>query len=107
MTTGPDERALDAIADAEQFPYWYDDVDEPDSNPTLVRTEHCDLCVVGGGYTGLCIGVRNEGRSLTRHSVSRRHSDGPAPASQPPETAPSDEHHRHPGQQEDRPDSQG
>jgi len=47
------ERHLDAIADADPYPYWYDDADEPDSNPTLVRTENCDLCVVGGGYTGL------------------------------------------------------
>src|SRR3954452_24378258 len=44
---------LDAIADADPYPYWYDDADEPDSNPTLVRTESCDLCIVGGGYTGL------------------------------------------------------
>ncbi|HEX4984129.1 MAG TPA: FAD-dependent oxidoreductase, partial [Ilumatobacteraceae bacterium] len=47
------ERYLDAIADADPYPYWYEDADEPDSNPTLVRTENCDLCVVGGGYTGL------------------------------------------------------
>ena len=47
------EAFLDAIADADPYPYWYDDKDEPDSNPTLVRTESCDLCVVGGGYTGL------------------------------------------------------
>ena len=32
---------------------WLDDVDEPDSNDTLVRTESCDLCIVGGGYTVL------------------------------------------------------
>jgi glycine/D-amino acid oxidase-like deaminating enzyme len=44
---------LDAIADADPYPYWYEDHDEPDSNPTLVRTENCDLCIVGGGYTGL------------------------------------------------------
>lgn len=48
-----DVHALNAIADADLYPYWYDDADEPDSNPTLVRTESCDLCVVGGGYTGL------------------------------------------------------
>ena len=36
---------LDAIADADPYPYWYDDADEPDSNPTLVRTENCDLCI--------------------------------------------------------------
>ena len=53
MTGGSGERYLDAIADADPYPYWYDDADEPDSNPTLVRTENCDLCVVGGGYTGL------------------------------------------------------
>ncbi|MDA0286514.1 MAG: FAD-dependent oxidoreductase, partial [Actinobacteria bacterium] len=47
------KRYLDAIADAETFPYWLDDVDEPDSNPTVVRDEDCDLCVVGGGFTGL------------------------------------------------------
>jgi glycine/D-amino acid oxidase-like deaminating enzyme len=48
-----DDFYLDAIADADQYPYWYDDADEPDSNPTLVRNESCDLCVIGGGYTGL------------------------------------------------------
>ena len=44
---------LDALADADTYPYWFDDVDEPESNPMLVRTERCDLCIVGGGYTGL------------------------------------------------------
>jgi glycine/D-amino acid oxidase-like deaminating enzyme len=56
MSTGHDQidqRYLDAIADADQYPYWMEDADEPDSNATLVRTESCDLCVVGGGYTGL------------------------------------------------------
>jgi glycine/D-amino acid oxidase-like deaminating enzyme len=70
MTTGPDaERALDAIADAEQYPYWYDDVDEPDSNPTLVRAEHCDLCVVGGGYTGLWTAIIAKERDPARDVV--------------------------------------
>ncbi len=56
MTTEPDDadrRYLDAIADADPYAYWFEDADAPDSNPTLVRTENCDLCVVGGGYTGL------------------------------------------------------
>ena len=47
------DRYLEAIADADPYPYWLDDVDEPDSKPTLVKTESCDLCIVGGGYTGL------------------------------------------------------
>ncbi len=70
MTSGPDaELALDAIADAEQSPYWYDDVDEPDSNPTLVRAEHCDLCVVGGGYTGLWTAIIAKERDPSRDVV--------------------------------------
>ena len=70
-TGGPaDDRGhLDAIADAELFPYWYDDVDEPDSNPTLVRNESCDLCVVGGGYTGLWTAIIAKERDPERDVV--------------------------------------
>ncbi len=61
--------ALDAIADAELYPYWYDDVDAPDSNPTLVRGETCDLCVVGGGYTGLWTAIIAKEREPSRDVV--------------------------------------
>jgi glycine/D-amino acid oxidase-like deaminating enzyme len=61
--------ALDAIADAEQYPYWYDDVDAPDSNPTLVRGETCDLCIVGGGYTGLWTAIIAKEREPSRDVV--------------------------------------
>ena len=64
-----DERHLDAIADADPYPYWYDDVDEPDSNPTLVRTENCDLCIVGGGYTGLWTAIISKERDPSRDVV--------------------------------------
>jgi glycine/D-amino acid oxidase-like deaminating enzyme len=60
---------LDAIADADPYPYWYDDADEPDSNPTLVRTESCDLCVVGGGYTGLWTAIIAKERDPSRDVV--------------------------------------
>jgi glycine/D-amino acid oxidase-like deaminating enzyme len=60
---------LDAIEDAEPYPYWFDDADEPDSNKTLVRTEHCDLCVVGGGYTGLWTAVLAKERDPSRDVV--------------------------------------
>ncbi len=64
-----DQRHLDAIADADQYPYWYEDVDEPDSNPTLVRTESCDLCVVGGGYTGLWTAIIAKERDPSKDVV--------------------------------------
>lgn len=64
-----EQRHLDAIADADLFPYWYDDADEPESNPTLVRTESCDLCIVGGGYTGLWTAVIAKERDPSRDVV--------------------------------------
>jgi glycine/D-amino acid oxidase-like deaminating enzyme len=64
-----DQRHLDAIADADQYPFWYDGIDEPDSNPTLVRTESCDLCVVGGGYTGLWTAIIAKERDRSRDVV--------------------------------------
>ncbi len=63
------ERYLDAIADAETFPYWLDDVDEPDSNPTAVHDEDCDLCVVGGGFTGLWTAIIAKQRDPNRDVV--------------------------------------
>ena len=64
-----DARFLDAIADADSFPYWFDDVDEPESNPMLVHDERCDLCVVGGGYTGLWTAVVAKERDPSRDVV--------------------------------------
>ncbi|MFI1963558.1 NAD(P)/FAD-dependent oxidoreductase [Streptomyces pathocidini] len=46
-------RAGRALADANPAPYWLDDPDKPAPRPALVGDEHCDLLVVGGGYTGL------------------------------------------------------
>ena len=60
---------LDAIADADPYPYWYEDVDEPDSNPTLVRTASCDLCIVGGGYTGLWTAIIAKERDPSRDVI--------------------------------------
>ena len=64
-----DQRHLDAIADADQYPYWYDGTDEPETNPTLVRTESCDLCIVGGGYTGLWTAIIAKERDSSRDVV--------------------------------------
>jgi glycine/D-amino acid oxidase-like deaminating enzyme len=69
----PDDRLggihLEALADADPYCYWYEDADEPDSNPTLVRTESCDLCVIGGGYTGLWTAVLAKERDPSRDVV--------------------------------------
>lgn len=64
-----DQRHLDAIADADPMPLWLDRDDAPDSNPTLVRNVSCDLCVVGGGYTGLWTAVLAKERNPDRDVV--------------------------------------
>ena len=64
-----DSRSLDAIADADPYPYWYEDADQPLSNPTLVRTETCDLCIIGGGYTGLWAAIIAKERDPSRDVV--------------------------------------
>ncbi len=64
-----DQFHLDAIADAEHVPYWLDGADAPETNPTLVRTESCDLCVIGGGYTGLWTAIIAKERDPSRDVV--------------------------------------
>ncbi|MEC8486622.1 MAG: FAD-dependent oxidoreductase, partial [Actinomycetota bacterium] len=64
-----DQRHLDAIANADHVPYWLDGAHAPDTNATLVRTESCDLCVVGGGYTGLWTAIIAKERDASRDVV--------------------------------------
>jgi glycine/D-amino acid oxidase-like deaminating enzyme len=69
MTDAAAGWALDAIAAAEPYPYWLDDADEPETLDTLVRTERCDLCIVGGGYTGLWAAIGAKERDPSRDVV--------------------------------------
>jgi glycine/D-amino acid oxidase-like deaminating enzyme len=64
-----DQGHLDAIADADPIPLWLDRDDAPESNPTLVRDEVCDLCVVGAGYTGLWTAILAKERDPNRDVV--------------------------------------
>jgi glycine/D-amino acid oxidase-like deaminating enzyme len=42
-----------SIADVQYTPFWLADAAKPEPEPALVGDTHCDLLVVGGGYTGL------------------------------------------------------
>jgi glycine/D-amino acid oxidase-like deaminating enzyme len=46
-----DHRA--AYADARPLPFWLDDLTEREPQPALTGVVEADLCVVGGGFTGL------------------------------------------------------
>ncbi len=61
------EAHLRAVAAAEPYPYWFEDVDEPDACPALVGAKRADLCIVGGGYTGLWAAVEAKQRDPERN----------------------------------------
>src|SRR6185437_11910930 len=42
-----------AYADAVARPFWVDTLPQRDTHPPLSETTEADLCIVGGGYTGL------------------------------------------------------
>ncbi|WP_327656621.1 NAD(P)/FAD-dependent oxidoreductase [Streptomyces sp. NBC_00483] len=46
-------RWTNSLADAKPVTYWLDDPGRPEARPALTGDEHCDLLVVGGGYSGL------------------------------------------------------
>ncbi|MFJ8886964.1 NAD(P)/FAD-dependent oxidoreductase [Streptomyces sp. NPDC102402] len=45
--------AAESIAGARPVAYWLDDPAKPEALDALTGDEHCDLLVVGGGYSGL------------------------------------------------------
>lgn len=49
----PSPQALAAVRSLRHLPFWLDDPDRPAAQPPLDASEHCDLLVVGGGFTGL------------------------------------------------------
>ncbi len=63
------EHALQALAQADAVPYWIEHTPPPDRNETLIRDEHCDLCVIGGGYTGLWTAILAKERNPQRDVV--------------------------------------
>ncbi|MDY0812809.1 FAD-dependent oxidoreductase [Kitasatospora purpeofusca] len=42
-----------ALSDARPTPFWLEDPGRPTAQPALAGDAHCDLLVVGGGYSGL------------------------------------------------------
>jgi glycine/D-amino acid oxidase-like deaminating enzyme len=57
-----------SLADAKPLSYWLDDPGKPQAQPALTGDEHCDLLVVGGGYSGMCTALlakeRDPGRDV-------------------------------------------
>lgn len=45
--------AARSLSEAKPVSYWLDDPGKPAAEPALTGDEHCDLLVIGGGYSGL------------------------------------------------------
>ncbi|MEW1720817.1 FAD-dependent oxidoreductase [Streptomyces sp. NPDC093109] len=58
-----------SLADARPAPYWLDDPGRPAALPALTGDEHCDLLVVGGGYSGLWTALLAKERDPARDVV--------------------------------------
>ncbi len=52
-TDPPARWQLDAFADAAPRPFWLADLPRRDPHPPLTGSAEADLCIVGGGFTGL------------------------------------------------------
>ncbi len=58
-----------SLADAEPTPFWLEDPGRPAAGPALAGAEHCDLLVVGGGYSGLWTALLAKERDPARDVV--------------------------------------
>ncbi len=60
--TAQDAWAREALAAAKPSVFWLADAARPEPRPALGGTDHADLVVVGGGYTGLWTALRAKER---------------------------------------------
>lgn len=66
----PDARVItESLAGSRLAPFWLDDLPERATLPALQGTVHCDLAIVGGGYTGLWTALLAKERDPARRVV--------------------------------------
>ncbi|MEU1432982.1 FAD-dependent oxidoreductase [Streptomyces sp. NPDC005786] len=61
--------AARSLADAKPVSFWLDDPGRPEALPALTGDEHCDLLVIGGGYSGLWTALLAKEREPERDVV--------------------------------------
>ncbi|MFE2284768.1 NAD(P)/FAD-dependent oxidoreductase [Streptomyces sp. NPDC059443] len=61
--------AARSLSEAKPVSYWLDDPGKPAAQPALTGDEHCDLLVIGGGYSGLWTALLAKERDPARDVV--------------------------------------
>ncbi|MGW2182937.1 NAD(P)/FAD-dependent oxidoreductase [Streptomyces sp. NPDC001732] len=61
--------AAQSLSDAQPVSFWLDDPEKPAALPALTGDEHCDLLVIGGGYSGLWTALLAKERDPERDVV--------------------------------------
>jgi glycine/D-amino acid oxidase-like deaminating enzyme len=69
MAVGAMTHWTPSLAAAKHVPFWLDDPARPTAQPALTGAEHCDLLVVGGGYSGLWTALLAKERDPDREVV--------------------------------------
>jgi glycine/D-amino acid oxidase-like deaminating enzyme len=65
-TSPPTAAQKAAYADAHTTPFWLDDLPARDADPPLEGAAETDLCIVGGGFTGLWAALHAKGDDPAR-----------------------------------------
>ncbi len=64
------QQHLEAIKESKFCPLWHDQPDvRPEILPTLSKNEHCELLIVGGGFTGLWAALQTKERTPDAHII--------------------------------------
>jgi len=69
FSTTPRPESLQALADVKLIPFWLDSPNKPEKTETLIQKTETDLCIIGGGFTGLWTALLAKQRNPNRDVV--------------------------------------
>jgi len=69
FSTTPRQESLQALADVKLTPFWLDSPNKPEKTETLQNKIETDLCIIGGGFTGLWTALLAKQRDPNRDVV--------------------------------------
>ncbi|MBL8092404.1 MAG: FAD-dependent oxidoreductase, partial [Anaerolineales bacterium] len=65
----PRQESIKALADVKLMPFWLDSPNKPEKTETLHNKIETDVCIIGGGFTGLWTALLAKQRNPNRDVV--------------------------------------